>query len=1142
MDVQTGLIYVAVVVISALVIGFVSIFAMKEKSYEDAIREQRNLPDDLLFGRKEKVKEKKHKNKANKKPKEKKEEKEEVKEIKEEKSEHVQFEENPQILPAEPTVQDNSKGNKKKNKAEKIKPILVNKDESILTSDINAAQITPVQEVNHFDVTQPKDDLELIRSHSRENLHQASQPAEASATTAPATAPAAVNKSSPKDTPTRGSIKKNAKDKDAKKKDEPKEEKKESSPAARAAAGQHQQQAGKDKEVKETKEKEKPKEVTANKEGKEVKENVVAKETAALVHSTNRENHQQQQHSKKNKKQKDILAQIGGDKDGVNFSLLQPLVQKAELSRSEIQFLIESLLNKQQENPAGEQAEWSEGRADPVMKLKRQLADKEKALRDEQEATAGVQSKLIELRQELNSERSRYTATVRQLEEALTAKTTEAATLHTRMQHILESHAAEKQGYARQIEQLQTKINEDAAIIVKMQEDQGHSHGQMQQEMLNLRKQHEFQLNQLREQLSRKSEEITQIQAANMTLQQEFQATCDSSAHEIEVLRSQLVIADNDRIHLQGQIQQMKESADQVPDLVHQLEEALRQKTEIDQRMKQMLRHEQELQKQISRIQPELSTLNLQLEQARNELATERQKSEETVKELTEAKTKQLQKVESELQDAKARINELQQQNETLAKELEAVSELQQEIKNLRKENEKSAGLISQMETANAQRPPVEGRENGIEEVGGKQNIIELDYDKLLVQKDDQISKLKATVAEKEEEFNKINEQVKSLRAEVEKHHNLAEELEKKLNEQKDKNNDLRRLNHEVMVAYKSTEKRLIVSLENNSQVLVQKSIVDEGKETKALVSRIFPDIEVSGKCHEDLLTAFEERLRQTVEESKNSSLKYEELDLANKNLQALVNHYKQIIYDTESMLNKLQNHIESEEKRWQAQLRVKDVEIDNLRTEITEIKNKASAGVELTQKVAELEARQSESKGVSSSTPDLGVVEKLQQEKDVLYHQLQEESKKLEGLNSEVNQLRAQLEKTHVALANEEQNNFKLAREIKEMSELKNTTSADSSSSEQLAQNGPPNDDSPQSETTLEKQSPLAVLKQTLLKNPELECFLIDTNGKVQSEDNDNDSLTNSCDMTNKVAKNNFHGQQKKKSKKKRKGGSGKK
>ena len=50
MDVQTGLIYVAVVVISALVIGFVSIFAMKEKSYEEAIAEQRKLPDDLLLG------------------------------------------------------------------------------------------------------------------------------------------------------------------------------------------------------------------------------------------------------------------------------------------------------------------------------------------------------------------------------------------------------------------------------------------------------------------------------------------------------------------------------------------------------------------------------------------------------------------------------------------------------------------------------------------------------------------------------------------------------------------------------------------------------------------------------------------------------------------------------------------------------------------------------------------------------------------------------------------------------------------------------------------------------------------------------------------------------------------------------------
>lgn len=59
MDVQTGLVYVAVVVISAAVIVLVSMFGIKEKSYEEAIAEQRKLPDDLLLSKKDKSKEKK---------------------------------------------------------------------------------------------------------------------------------------------------------------------------------------------------------------------------------------------------------------------------------------------------------------------------------------------------------------------------------------------------------------------------------------------------------------------------------------------------------------------------------------------------------------------------------------------------------------------------------------------------------------------------------------------------------------------------------------------------------------------------------------------------------------------------------------------------------------------------------------------------------------------------------------------------------------------------------------------------------------------------------------------------------------------------------------------------------------------------
>jgi len=73
MDIQTGLVCVGVVVLCAVVIFVISMFGIKEKTYEEAIAEQRNMPEEnLLLGRsgKDKVKDKKQK-KTGKKVKEK---------------------------------------------------------------------------------------------------------------------------------------------------------------------------------------------------------------------------------------------------------------------------------------------------------------------------------------------------------------------------------------------------------------------------------------------------------------------------------------------------------------------------------------------------------------------------------------------------------------------------------------------------------------------------------------------------------------------------------------------------------------------------------------------------------------------------------------------------------------------------------------------------------------------------------------------------------------------------------------------------------------------------------------------------------------------------------------------------------------
>lgn len=65
--------------------------------------------------------------------------------------------------------QENGRGSKKKGGkgVEKVKPILVNKDEPVsVIAEPTPSQAAIAQESNHFDVIQPKDDLELIRSHS----------------------------------------------------------------------------------------------------------------------------------------------------------------------------------------------------------------------------------------------------------------------------------------------------------------------------------------------------------------------------------------------------------------------------------------------------------------------------------------------------------------------------------------------------------------------------------------------------------------------------------------------------------------------------------------------------------------------------------------------------------------------------------------------------------------------------------------------------------------------------------------------------------------------------------------------------------------------------------------------------------------
>ncbi|XP_030763526.1 ribosome-binding protein 1 isoform X6 [Sitophilus oryzae] len=136
-------------------------------------------------------------------------------------------------------------------------------------------------------------------------------------------------------------------------------------------------------------------------------------------------------------------------------------VQHSELSRTEVQLLIDLLLNKQLEAPAVID-DWSEGKSDPVQKLKKQLAEKEKLLADEQELLVGVQAKLKEVRSEQLQERSQWQQKVRASEEGKI----ELVANHNRLQQKIQELDDLRN---KDLVQLQRLVDDNNAL--KMQRD-----------------------------------------------------------------------------------------------------------------------------------------------------------------------------------------------------------------------------------------------------------------------------------------------------------------------------------------------------------------------------------------------------------------------------------------------------------------------------------------------------------------------------------------------------------------------------------------------------------------------------------------------------------------------------------------------
>jgi ribosome-binding protein 1 len=155
--------------------------------------------------------------------------------------------------------------------------------------------------------------------------------------------------------------------------------------------------------------------------------------------------------------------QLVSDETGLAPLIRQ--VSRADLTKTQIQVLIDFLLNKQSDTIGHDPTEWTEGKSDMVQKLKKQLQEKEAQLKNEQDALAGMQLKLKELRNEFNAEKIHANANLKAHGELLQGSKMEVKNLQAEIQFMSDKHNSEKQNLAASFKQLQTQYAQMKELV-----------------------------------------------------------------------------------------------------------------------------------------------------------------------------------------------------------------------------------------------------------------------------------------------------------------------------------------------------------------------------------------------------------------------------------------------------------------------------------------------------------------------------------------------------------------------------------------------------------------------------------------------------------------------------------------------------
>ncbi|XP_059160563.1 ribosome-binding protein 1-like isoform X7 [Physella acuta] len=589
----------------------------------------------------------------------------------------------------------------------------------------------------------------------------------------------------------------------------------------------------------------------------------------------------------------------------VNGSKLISSVKSAKLSDSEVQTLIDILLNRQGLTPSPAVSEsWNKKsqKGDPLSLLKKQLEEKEKALQEEQLQTASANSRLRDLKNEITSEKTKFSALEKKFQEVISKNKAEVDALQQRMKHSQEQHVVETSNLQTRIRQLEQSGDKSSS-----------------QKVLEENKV-------LQDALTQKSKETVSLGEKIKSMEKELN-------------NSQNKIQSNEAVK-----KTLESKISTYEDKIRKLESAQKDTDSvINKRVDEISLELKRTEAKNSSLISDLQKANSALTTAQSECSVLKTKLQELEAHLTKADANKevetrLQESEHKRYDLEGNVKNLEKQLDDLSKRL---SESDSEIKRLQQEN-KALSDENKLARESLQNAPASNGD--IHENGPSVSQQSEEHERILTDKNKEISDLLSNLESQKKLASSLQTQLDNKNAEV-------TDLQGQLNQQRTKNNELREKNWKAMEALEKAEKSSAEKVDKamkSARELSSTAVTEAENFDKAAFQRLFPDVQISDKLsHKDWVVAFEKLAVKKLQQNnvKNDTLKKLEteilqlkssqsstsadesgkisaLQIENNKLLTDVEHYRNIVSETENKLHQLEKSIDAEEKKWQEKLK----------------------------------------------------------------------------------------------------------------------------------------------------------------------------------------------------------------------------